>query len=75
VRVVAQLQRNKDELLQVAITTFHGHQYVDIRRLWKPAGQDEFVPTKKGVALRPEQLEEVIEALEQAQAELGGAKA
>ena len=69
-QVIAQLPRNKDEALQVALAQYQGYIYVDIRRVWKPAGQSEFVPTKKGVTVRPDQVLQLIEALRKARDEL-----
>ena len=69
-RVYAELVKNKRESVRIAWRTFNGRDYVDIRtHYWSEEGpEEELRPTRKGVSLRLEQLGELREALEAADA-------
>lgn len=64
------LQRGPDIELRIALTEFKGQQYIDVRTWWKPAG--EFKPTKKGVSIPVESLDQVIQVLEAIRGHLEG---
>jgi hypothetical protein len=64
-RVIATLEKNARELLQVARTTYEGHKLVDVRVYAKSQDGDP-KPTKKGVTFKASMLDELIAALTQA---------
>lgn len=49
-QVVARLRKNEVEEVVVALRTFEGSEFVDIRTFFGPRGQ-ETKPTKKGVTV------------------------
>lgn len=59
--------------LRITKSHYRGQDLIDIR-LWLdralPPAEGEWKPTKKGIALRPELLEKLIEALGEAQRKL-----
>lgn len=63
-RVVATLEKNSRESVVVALSTFNGHDLIDIRIFVD--GDDGPLPTRKGVSLRIGQLPELIRALNDA---------
>ena len=58
------LQRAPDVQTRVALEEFKGERYVDCGTWWRPTGEETFRPTRKGVSIPVESLEQVIEALE-----------
>ncbi len=62
--------KNAIEELRVGISEYHGHQLINCR-IWANyhSPLEERLPTRKGFALRIEQLPELIEALQVAQDE------
>jgi hypothetical protein len=60
--VVATLPKNSREEVRVSLTSYRGHQLVDVR-VYAGDADAERVPTPKGLALRPSFLPPLIEAL------------
>lgn len=67
-RTIATIGKNASEEYRVRLVEFHGRPFVDIRVFATKDATGERVPTKKGVAIQPDKLSEIIEALQQAQA-------
>jgi hypothetical protein len=65
------IERNATEELQIAINEYKAKKYVDLRIFYTNDEGDTWNPTKKGVTVPPEKIDEVIEALEKAKEELG----
>lgn len=67
-----QFQKNATEVVRASLSTFHGHQLVDIRVYF--VAEDGTWPTKKGLAIGLDLLPELraaVEALEAAVAKRG----
>ncbi len=54
-----ELERSQTEKLVIEASEFKGRQLINLRIFFK-ADNDEWLPTKKGVTFRREQLDEVI---------------
>lgn len=68
--VIRELTKNKSDVLRIALDQFHGHDLVDIRictPLTESSGMH--VPTKKGVSIRVELIDDLVEALQDARTE------
>ena len=67
--VIATVRKNAVEELRVALGEYRGHNLVNVR-IWASydSADSEKRPTKKGFALRVEQLPELIAALKKAEA-------
>lgn len=61
-QVVVDIQKSPTQRIRVSHRCFKGHQYVDVRLLVVNAA-GEFVPTQKGLMVRPELLPQVIQGL------------
>lgn len=70
-QLLASIERNATEELQIAINEYKGKQYVDLRIFYTNDEGDTWNPTKKGVTVAPDKIDDVIEALTKAKAELG----
>jgi hypothetical protein len=62
---VATLRKNARESIRVLLREFKGRRFLDIR-LFASNGVEE-VATKSGIAIRPELIQPVREALEEAE--------
>ncbi len=61
---IGEIPKGKDKII-VTVKEFKGKQYIDIRTYFEnDAG--EWIPTKKGISLTPENLDDVIKILQQA---------
>lgn len=68
---VAEVRKNATETLLVRWTEYNGQQLLDVRSFVEKAGTGELVPTRKGLTLRPETWQELLQALTDALAEGG----
>lgn len=59
-----ELERSQTEKLIIEDSEYKGHELVSLR-IYFLSKEDEWLPTKKGVTFRRDQLEEVIGALNQ----------
>lgn len=61
-RHIATVPKNRQEQVRVEISEFRGHDLVNIRTFFE-SNDAGCLPTKKGVSLKLERLDELIEAL------------
>ena len=59
--ILGEIQKNKQEKLIVSISEYKTHTYIDIRVYYEDKKTGEYKPTKKGVALPPSIIREVME--------------
>ena len=59
-----EFDRSPTEKLIIERSNYKGHDFVNLR-IYYLADEDEWRPTKKGVTIRWEQLDDVVKALEQ----------
>lgn len=69
-KIVAQLKRNKDESIQIAIGSYREKVYVDIRVYAYGLKTGEFTTTKKGITIEAKLLHKLIAGLQQAEKEI-----
>lgn len=62
---VATIHKNSREDLRVSVSSFRGHRFVDVRTYADSKGANR-VPTPKGIAIRPEAVLQLINALKAA---------
>ena len=60
---IAEIEKNQKERIRVSIEEYKGHKFVDLRVYWQDEA-GEWRPGKKGIALNPDIIDEVIEALQ-----------
>lgn len=63
-------QKNSRESVVISLTEYRGQDYADIR-IWFTDQAGELKPSQKGVSVKPENLPDVIRALQAAQERLG----
>ena len=67
---LATIRKNALEEIRVGLSEFNGHDLLNVR-IWTDQrnGGSERIPTKAGIACRVALLPEIIEALQQAEAQ------
>lgn len=70
---VGEIQKNALEKIIVSTGTYKGYDFVDVRVYYQDK-DGEWKPTRKGVAVPPDKLEELIDLLMKAHAEVAPAK-
>ena len=68
--VIGEIQKGTDKII-VTVKEFKGKTYVDIRTYFEN-DQGEMMPTKKGVSLTPENLDDILGLLKEAQKAVQG---
>jgi hypothetical protein len=61
---IGEIQKGKDKII-VTVKEFKGKQYIDLRTYFEN-DQGEWIPTKKGISLTPDNIDEMIEFLQKA---------
>ncbi|HSA06416.1 MAG TPA: transcriptional coactivator p15/PC4 family protein [Candidatus Gastranaerophilales bacterium] len=69
-KLLATIPRSATEQVQVQINEFKGKKYLDLRIYYTTDSGNTWNPTKKGVAIYPENLPALKDALEIAKKEL-----
>jgi hypothetical protein len=60
-KIIAEFDKGEDQV-RVSLSEFHGRQYVDVRVFYM-ADDGEWKPTKKGITLNPDLMQDVHEAI------------
>lgn len=68
---IATIRKNTREEIRVSIATYHGTRFVDVRTYVDGEGAERR-PTPKGVAVRPDGLPALLDALRAAQGHFEG---
>jgi hypothetical protein len=61
---IGEIQKGKDKII-VTVKEFKGKQYIDLRTHFEN-DQGEWIPTKKGISLTPDNVDDMIEFLQKA---------
>ncbi len=68
-KLIATIERSKASDVRVRLVEFGGRPFVDLRT-FVDGDADERVPTRKGIAIPPALVGQVIEALRKAEADV-----
>jgi len=69
--IIGEIQKTGTDKIIVTLKEFKGKTYVDVRTFFEN-DEGEMVPTKKGVSLTPDNLDELIRLLTEAKEKLPG---
>ncbi len=69
-KILATIPRNATEQLQISINSYKEKQYLDLRIYYTTDDGMNWLPTKKGVTVSPDNLLTLKEAVEAAMQEL-----
>ena len=67
--ILGEIERNPTERLRISLENFKGRDYVDLR-IYYQDDAGEWRPTKKGVTLSPEKVDEAMEILQKVKDEI-----
>lgn len=67
--IIGEIQKTGTDRIIVTVKEFKGKTYIDVRTFFEN-DEGEMVPTKKGVSLTPENLDELIRLLTEAKGKL-----
>ncbi len=65
-KLLGVVDKNTRERIEVRLTEYEGHPFVDIRTYWRTGEDEEWKPSKKGVTLKPTLVGELIAVLRKA---------
>jgi hypothetical protein len=65
---IGEIEKGKDKII-ISVKEFKGRQYVDVRTFFAN-DEGEWIPTKKGVTLSPETVDDAIRYLQEAKKQL-----
>jgi hypothetical protein len=68
-KVIATIPRSATEEVQIQLSEYKGKKFLDLRIFYTTDSGATWLPTKKGVAIYPENIELLKEAIELAQKE------
>ena len=69
-QILAQFERYGEDQIRIQISQYQGHTRLDMRTWYPDAETGEYKATKRGVSFKPDELADVIVALQRAQIEL-----
>ena len=69
-KILATIPRNATEQLQISINTYKEKKYLDLRIYYTTDDGANWLPTKKGVTISPDNLMTLKDAVETAMQEL-----
>ena len=61
--IIGEIQKNQKEKIIVSTNEYQGHKYIDLRVHYEDETSGEYKPTKKGIAINPKILPEVVEMI------------
>ena len=61
--IIGEIQKNQKEKIIISTNEFKGHKYVDLRVHYEDETSGEYKPTKKGIAVNPKILPQVVEMM------------
>ncbi len=65
--LIGEIEKNSLQKIRVASETYKGHDFIDIRVYYQNEDEDDYKPSKKGIAISPDKIEELIALLKKAQ--------
>ena len=69
--VIGEIERNETERLRIESSNYKGADFISIR-IYYLADNGEWRPTKKGITVKPDKVDELIGFLTQARDTIGG---
>ncbi len=69
-KLLVTIPRTATEEIQVQLSEYKGKKFLDLRIFYTTDGGNTWNPTKKGIAVYPENLDDLKQAIDEAQREL-----
>ena len=68
--IIGEIQKNQKEKIIVSTNEYQGHKFIDLRVHYEDETSGEYKPTKKGIAVNPKIVDEVVEMMLEAKKNL-----
>ena len=62
-QIIGEIQKNQKEKIIVSTNEYKGNKFIDLRVHYEDEVSSEYKPTKKGIALSPKVIKEVVEMI------------
>ncbi len=62
--IIGEIERNDTEVLRVEASNYKGSDFISVR-IYYLADNGEWRPTKKGITVKPDKVDELIEFLQE----------
>lgn len=69
--IIGEIDKNQKEKIRVSIEEYRGSRFIDCRVYWQDE-TGEWKPSRKGISLSQDTIDEVTEALRKASKQLAG---
>ena len=61
--IIGEIQKNQKEKIIVSTNEYKGHKYIDLRVHYEDETSGDYKPSKKGIAVNPKILSQVVELM------------
>tara|TARA_Y100000593_G_scaffold78502_1_gene145804 strand:- start:233 stop:457 length:225 start_codon:yes stop_codon:yes gene_type:complete len=61
--VIGEIQKNQKEKIIISTNEYKGHKYIDLRVHYEDETSGDYKPSKKGIAVNPKILSQVVELM------------
>ena len=65
-QILSEIQKSETEVIRISRKTYKGVSYVDVRLFFKVNNMEEYLPTKKGIAMRKDVFEVFVSDISRA---------
>jgi hypothetical protein len=68
--LIGEIQKNSTEKIQVSTASYKGHNFIDVRVYYED-DNGEWRPTKKGITIAPEKVDDLVNLIKKAKEAIG----
>jgi hypothetical protein len=69
--LITQIKKNSSEVYRIFEKEYEGYKFIDVRIYYMDKATGEYKPTKKGISIMPNNVEEVINGILKAMEVMG----
>ena len=69
--IIEQVPKNSTEVYRISEKEYEGYRFIDVRIYYMDKNSGEYKPTKKGISIMPNNVEEVINGILKAMEVMG----
>ncbi len=72
--LITQIKKNSTEVYRIYEKEYEGYKFIDVRIYYMDKNSNEYKPTKKGISIMPNNVEEIINGILKAMEVMGFTK-
>ena len=69
--IIAQVKKNSREVIRISEKEYEGYKFIDVRIYYMDKNSGEYKPTKKGISIMPNNVEDIINGILKAMEVMG----